>query len=141
MPDISWLSLLTNLQRATSGDEIDAALRDIQRAAQQDFINGLARKLARVPRHGDEAILEDAETILNDVLMILWRKSRSFRGTCDEEAQAWVRRIIGNRLRDAIKTPNRRGQIWQAVMDYLRGRAERQAGRGQLNNEDGDDET
>lgn len=141
MPDGSWLRLLMNLQRATSRHEIDVVLREIQQAAKQDFIDRLAGQLARASRHGTDAILEDAEAILNDVLVKLWQKSRSFRGTCDAEAHAWTRQIIDNTLRDTIKTPIRRGKIWQPVLSYLRGRAERQVSRMRPTDNDGIEET
>ena len=136
MPDPAWLQLLTNLQRATSGDEIDAALQVIQQAFKDEFISGLARQLARVPQHGADAILEDAESILNDVLVKLWQRSRTFRGQSDAEAQTWVRQIINNTLRDAIKTQIRRERIWQPVLSYLRGRAERQTRPQSTDDED-----
>ena len=87
MPDLSWLQLLTNLQRATSRDEIDAALKVIEQAFKDEILGGVARQLARIPQHGADAILEDAESILNDVLVKLRKRTNSFRGTTNAEAQ------------------------------------------------------
>ncbi len=126
MPDVSWLQLLQALQAARSNDAINAALAAIAKAARADFITGLARKLQSLPREGHEMVLEDAESLLNEVLFKLSRNINRFRGTSDAEAQAFVRMIFTNTLRDASKTALRRKTVWQAVLGYLRGQAERQ---------------
>ncbi len=71
MPDVSWLSLLQTLRAARGNDAINAALSAIAKAARADFIAGIARKLQSLPREGHEMVLEDAESLLNDVLFKL----------------------------------------------------------------------
>lgn len=121
-----WLKLLQDLQQARSNDAINAALSAIAHAAKADFIAGIARKLQSLPREGHEMVLEDAASLLNAVLFKLYANSASFRSSSDAEAQAFVRIIFTNALRDASKTPLRRKTVWQAVLGYLKGPAERQ---------------
>ena len=128
MPDVSWLSLLQALQAARSNDAINAALGAIAKAARADFISGIARKLQNLPREGHEMVLEDAESLLNEVLYKLYANAARFRGTSNGEAEAFVRMIFTNALRDASKTALRRKTVWQSVLGYLRGHAERQRG-------------
>lgn len=121
-----WLKLLQDLQQARSNDAINAALAAIAKAARADFIAGIARKLQQLPREGHEMVLEDAECLLNDVLFKLKSNVNRFRGTSDAEAHPFVRTVFENTLRDAAKKPLRRKDVWQSVLGFLKGRADRQ---------------
>lgn len=121
-----WLKLLNDLREAGSEPAVNDALKRIQDQARSDFITVLAMKLASLPQHGPDGVLEDAEALLNDLLFKLYRHASLFRGTSDAEAQAWARRILERTLIDTVRTPRRRGTVWNSVLSYLRGRAERQ---------------
>jgi len=121
-----WLKLLNDLREAKEKSAINAALRAVQDQARSDFIAMLSVELASRPQHGPDGILENAESLLNDLLFKLYQNAGRFRGTSDAEAQAWARKILEHALIDAFKTPLRRGEVWGSVLSYLRGRAERQ---------------
>ena len=76
---------------------------------------------------GPDAVIVEAADIFNDVLLKLWQGAKSFRGTTDEEAQAFVRVIFERTRQDSTKTPLRCDSLWRPLLGYLRGRTARQA--------------
>lgn len=68
--------------------------------------------------------INETEDILQEVLIKIFRKIDSYRGTCDPQARAWIGQIICRTVQDSSRITRRRNGFWEfaASMIHLWGK-------------------
>jgi DNA-directed RNA polymerase specialized sigma24 family protein len=101
---------------------MNGAFEDLLIHARPWLITKLAGRLADHRGSGPERLLDEAEDLLNEILLLLFRKSGGFRGTTEAEAVGWLGAITNRIILDAVKTPWRRNKVWKATERLFRSR-------------------
>ena len=57
--------------------------------------------------------INEVEDILNEALLKIHSNITAYRGTCDEQAQSWIKTIVKRTVQDNARTVNRRVEWWQ----------------------------
>lgn len=122
VPD--YHALLVELQQITRGgrnkERYDTLFCQLSERMFQDFWGYCEKQVRYLTANRYYVSINETEDILQEVLIKIFRKIDSYRGTCDPQARAWIGQIICRTVQDSSKTSRRRGGFWEWAASMLR---------------------
>ncbi|MBQ9454627.1 MAG: hypothetical protein IJU53_03030 [Thermoguttaceae bacterium] len=121
IPD--YHALLTELQRLSHADRNKERYNELfchlSKGMFTDFWGFCEKQVRYLTENRYYVSINETEDILQEVLIKIFRKIDSYRGTCDQQARGWICQIIQNAVRDCSRTTRHRNEVWAYVVSLL----------------------
>lgn len=108
-------------ERSGDAEALNDALISFGRLLESFFQAKIERGLStfREVSGGYNVTVDDACDVLNELLWIVCRRAKGYRGRTDAEAYAWLNRTVENHLIDKGRTISRRAKKWREFFPLI----------------------
>ena len=117
-------AILAQLQLVTGNEKnkerCECLFGQLSKIMFNDFYGNCDSLVRRLTSNNYYVNINETEDVLQEVLLKIFQKVATYRGTNDSQARSWICQIIRRTVLDASKTTSRRGKIWKYLDDWIR---------------------